>query len=59
LQTALDGKLGVLGNAVTATTALQVDDAGAGGVIKFWYGTEAQYQAIPTKDGSTLYFRSA
>lgn len=27
--------------------------------MKFWYGSESEYQALPTKDGSTIYFRSA
>ncbi|QJD52681.1 minor tail protein [Mycobacterium phage AN3] len=27
--------------------------------VKLWVGTEAQYQAIATKDSSTLYFRTA
>ena len=49
----------ISGNAGTAALATAVDDTGAGASLKFWYGTEAQYAAIPTKDATTVYFRSA
>jgi hypothetical protein len=39
--------------------AVGVNDNGAGASLLFWYGTEAQYQAIVTKSPTTLYFRSA
>lgn len=35
-----------------------IDNAGAR-TLTLWVGTEAQYSAIGTKDGNTLYFRSA
>ena len=59
LQPALDGKLATTGNAASATLALAVDDTNSANSIKFWYGTEAQYTAIGSKDPNTLYFRSA
>jgi hypothetical protein len=48
--------ISITGDAATATA---VNDNGAGASMKFWYGTEAEFTAIVTKDPSTIYFRSA
>lgn len=40
------------GNAATATTATKWNG------YSLWFGTEAQYNAIATKDSKTIYFRS-
>jgi hypothetical protein len=62
LQSSLDGKLATNGNAASASVAAvatTVDDTNSATNLKFWYGTESQYNAIATKDANTLYFRSA
>jgi hypothetical protein len=53
LQSSLNAKLDA------TAVAVGVNDNGAGASLLFWYGTEAQYQAIVTKSPTTLYFRSA
>lgn len=51
--------LGISANAVSATTASQVNDNGAAAVLDFWFGTEAEFAAIATKDPKRIYLRSA
>lgn len=49
----------ITGNAATATTATKANtiaEIRAGGSLKTWYGTAAQFNAITTKDANTIYF---
>ena len=49
----------ITGNAATATTATKANtiaETRAGGSLKTWYGTAAQFNAIATKDANTIYF---
>lgn len=49
----------ITGNAATATTATKTNtiaEIRAGGSLKTWYGTAAQFNAITTKDANTIYF---
>ncbi|WNM68789.1 minor tail protein [Gordonia phage Soos] len=51
-----------LATVVQTTLALaDISVSAPGGATgwKFWYGTEAQYQALATKDSKTIYLRSA
>lgn len=55
LQTALDGKLGVLENAVSSSVAGTVDDLNAAPTLSQWVGTQAQYNALGTYSPTTFY----
>lgn len=45
-------------NATSATMTEGIIDQNTGEVIKLWYGSTAEYEAIPTKDESTIYILS-
>lgn len=56
---------GVTGKQLKASGALlstlmaySLTNQRTGTAVKIWVGTEAQYQAIPSPDPNTLYFRS-
>ena len=46
------------GALLSTLMAYSVANQRTGTAIKVWVGTEAQYQAIPSPDPNTLYFRS-
>ena len=63
LQTALDGKAPLASPTFTGTPTISgsgrviSNDTAAGtSVFEIWSGTQAQYDAIGTKDANTLYF---
>lgn len=45
-------------NATSATITEGIIDQNTGEVIKLWYGSTAEYEAIQTKDESTIYLLS-
>lgn len=47
------------GNAATATKASTINNTRDSSSLSVWTGTQAQYDAIATKDATTLYFVSA
>jgi hypothetical protein len=53
LQASLNAKLDA------TAAAVSVNDNGAGSSLKFWFGTEAEFQALTPKDPTTVYLRSA